>query len=584
MTDIALTWDNLDQDVKDQITGVGVDLVDVEYAQGDSSSVAPATGWQTTAPAWINGKYIWSRTKITYSNGTTSYTKAACISGGRGIKTIEEQYYLSSSSSTQTGGSWGNTAPAWKDKWYIWTRSLTTYTDGGTTTTDPICVSGGKGDTGNPGHDGINGAAGVNGTDGVSLVYKGEFSSHPANPQNGWYYRNSADKRSYVYYGAWYVMTIDGSNGANGTDGRNGLDGINGKDGNDGLSMVWKGNSTTPPANPQKNWCYRDTDNGRVYIYNGTAWALMVADGNDGTDGANGSNGLSVFITYHDGEDQPATPTGNGTAGGWHTDATAAVVWMSQKVAVDASSGDWGVPIRIKAKDGENGTDANLLPWVKDWNDKVYIDPKGEYFISPKIFSGKNTGTKEEPILTGIAMGHDCLTEPDGTKRTGIFALVDNEKVFELDPIAKKYLFKGRIETDEGVFGGYIKTPSVLIEQSDAILISSNPLKFKLSGNLNVIANNTCTIFLPDNIEYNGSHVNIVNNTTGHDIQPVNVIPDNKGVFGNSSQTGDYQMLLAGLIAFSSGILSIVAFPYGGKVRWHVITMPANASVIYYSQ
>ena len=43
-----------------------------------------------------------------------------------------------------------------------------------------------------------------------------------------------------------------------------------GKDGADGLDIVWKGDLSTPPINPLKNWVYRDTDNGRVYIYNGT--------------------------------------------------------------------------------------------------------------------------------------------------------------------------------------------------------------------------------------------------------------------------------------------------------------------------
>lgn len=49
------------------------------------------------------------------------------------------------------------------------------------------------------------------GKDGSSLVYKGEFTSHPSNPQNGWYYRNTSDKKNYVYQdNAWYVMTVDG--------------------------------------------------------------------------------------------------------------------------------------------------------------------------------------------------------------------------------------------------------------------------------------------------------------------------------------------------------------------------------------
>lgn len=78
--------------------------------------------------------------------------------------------------------------------------------------------------------------------------------------------------------------------------------------------------------------------------------------GADGKDGTNGTNGLSVWITYHDGTTTPAKPTGNGTMNGWHTDLTAAVVWMSQKVAASASSGTWGTPVRIVGADGKPGT------------------------------------------------------------------------------------------------------------------------------------------------------------------------------------------------------------------------------------
>lgn len=420
---------------------------------------------------------------------------------------------------------------------------------------------GDKGDTGEKGGDGTNGADGINGKDGTSIVWKGSYVSHPSNPQNGWAYKNTTDGKSYVYQdGTWYQMTIDG------------VDGANGKDGADGLDIVWKGDLSAPPANPVKNWVYRDIDNGRVYIYNGTAWALMVADGNDGATGAAGSDGLSVYITYHDSESQPAVPTGNGTSDGWHTNATNAVVWMSQKVAESASSGSWGTPIRAKGTDGEDavlyifefeqdgkvinsipafadetpkfqsdiifklykiagsdkqlcadyylyvqifnsdgsnyinehnnlssqyqfssaygvsytvfattgthqtgdriieasiskvmdgqqglpGSDANVPDWVKEWDTgKTQIG--SEYMISPKLFTGKNTGTAEEPILTGIVQGDKCITI-DGVERSGIFALVNNEVVFELDPETQKYKFKGRVEADEGYFRGLIET------------------------------------------------------------------------------------------------------------------------------
>lgn len=74
-----------------------------------------------------------------------------------------------------------------------------------------------------------------------------------------------------------------------------------------------------------------------------------------GADGKDGTNGLSVWITYHDGTTTPAKPTGNGTLNGWHTDLTASVVWMSQKVAASATAGAWGAPIRILGEKGEQG-------------------------------------------------------------------------------------------------------------------------------------------------------------------------------------------------------------------------------------
>ena len=131
-------------------SGKGIKSTDVEYAISVSNVIAPVDGWQTTSPEWEAGKYIWSRTKIVYSDDEVKYTQAACISGGqgadgKGIKSITEEYYLSSSSATTTGGKWQTTSPAWKNGWYIWTRTRIVFTDGTTTTTNAICVTGSKG-------------------------------------------------------------------------------------------------------------------------------------------------------------------------------------------------------------------------------------------------------------------------------------------------------------------------------------------------------------------------------------------------------------------------------------------------------
>lgn len=132
--------------------------VDVMYALSTSSTTAPTSGWSTKAPAWENGKYMWQKTVTTYGDGTSEETSATCITGakgdkgdtgttgatgatgdaGIGVKAVEEQYYLSTSSTAQSGGSWGTAQPAWASGKYIWTRSKITWTDGTITYTTPI--------------------------------------------------------------------------------------------------------------------------------------------------------------------------------------------------------------------------------------------------------------------------------------------------------------------------------------------------------------------------------------------------------------------------------------------------------------
>lgn len=123
--------------------------VDVEYASGTSNTTPPTSGWATTAPDWQEGRYIWQRTVTTMQDGTQNISDPTCIQGaagengetgatGIGVSQIVEQYYLSTSSTTQTGGSWSTDQPAWQKGKYIWTRSQITWTDNSVTYTDPV--------------------------------------------------------------------------------------------------------------------------------------------------------------------------------------------------------------------------------------------------------------------------------------------------------------------------------------------------------------------------------------------------------------------------------------------------------------
>ncbi len=183
--------------------GVGISNTDVLYAISSSNTTAPTSGWQTTAPAWKDGYYIWSKTKVVYTDGDIVYTDAACITGGKGetgngISSIIEQYYLSSSATSLLNGSWSNSRPTWKNGWYIWTRSVINYTNGNSITTEAICVTGEKGETGDDG---------INGDTGPTMVYRGVYGSSKV------YYGTSKRVDAVKYNGHYYVARVDAGNG-----------------------------------------------------------------------------------------------------------------------------------------------------------------------------------------------------------------------------------------------------------------------------------------------------------------------------------------------------------------------------------
>lgn len=128
------------QSVSFQLIEQAIRSVDVEYASGDSKTVPPTTGWQTTPPAWQTNKYIWQRTATTFVDGHIEYSDPVCIQAlsSVGIYAIEEQYYLSTSETEQIDGYWGASQPTWVSGTYIWTRSRITWTDQSVTYTTPV--------------------------------------------------------------------------------------------------------------------------------------------------------------------------------------------------------------------------------------------------------------------------------------------------------------------------------------------------------------------------------------------------------------------------------------------------------------
>lgn len=152
---------------KTEVTNETKDLVAssiVEYYLSTSSTSPVGGSWSVTAPAWVNGRFMWSRTKVTTKAGAVSYhpnangTNITGASGatGRGI-TSTAIHYAVSSSGTVTPTSWGTTVPTVAPEQYLWTRTTINYDSGSPSVSYSIGQAGKSGTPGAPGSPGADG-------------------------------------------------------------------------------------------------------------------------------------------------------------------------------------------------------------------------------------------------------------------------------------------------------------------------------------------------------------------------------------------------------------------------------------------
>lgn len=110
-------------------TGNGISSSEVTY-QVSSDGTNPPTGeWTSEIPAVGEGEYLWTKTVTSYTNGTTSTSYSV---GGRGeqgvsVVSVTPEYYLSTSETEVVGGSWTETPPVKTSTTYIWKREHTVF-------------------------------------------------------------------------------------------------------------------------------------------------------------------------------------------------------------------------------------------------------------------------------------------------------------------------------------------------------------------------------------------------------------------------------------------------------------------------
>lgn len=201
-----------------------------QFYQSDSPEELVGGEW-SLVNTWVEGKYTWRRTLVTYGDGDYEYTpseKGVCITGntgepgepGVGVLKVDVQYYLSSSSNQLSDGQWQTNPPGWYPGKFMWTKTIILYSDGKTVETSPVCIA-------------LSGSDGV----GIEKIVE-EYNQSPSNTSPvdgkwttfypGWKEGTYIWTRSTIYYtdGSKETTTPVCVTGSPGKDGENGQDGV----------------------------------------------------------------------------------------------------------------------------------------------------------------------------------------------------------------------------------------------------------------------------------------------------------------------------------------------------------------------
>lgn len=80
----AVTIESLDNNTRGKLNN-SVQSTVIEYALSSSATVAPTSGWSTTAPQWQENQYMWQKTTIQYTDSSKTPTiTTTCIQGAKG--------------------------------------------------------------------------------------------------------------------------------------------------------------------------------------------------------------------------------------------------------------------------------------------------------------------------------------------------------------------------------------------------------------------------------------------------------------------------------------------------------------------
>lgn len=343
-------------DLSSVIEQVSTNTTNISVAQGQIATLISNTTITKQDGTVVQLKDAYNSTKDTVDKHTTTIGKLETSFQGTLTKTVS-QYYISTSNTTQTGGSWIETTPKWESGKYIWQRMKYTQGDGTITYSTPVCIQGAKGDKGDKGDKGEQGQQGLQGIQGEQ-----------------------------------------GEQGIPGTPGKDGKDGTNGK--TTYFHIKYSANANGNPMTETPSTYigtyvdYNPTDSADYKAYTWSRFEGMQGEqGIPGTDGTNGKT-YYLHIKYSDDGGKTFTENKGETPGayiGVYTDtndkdseSVAAYTWSKIKgeQGVKGDKGDQGEQ-GVPGTPGEDGK--TYYTWIRYADDingtGISNDPTGKTYI-----------------------------------------------------------------------------------------------------------------------------------------------------------------------------------------------------------
>jgi hypothetical protein len=139
---------------------VSISKSTVSYQVGDSGTIAPTGEWNSAVPKLEDSKFLWSRTVLDFSDGSssTSYSVSTSTKGatGKSIKKVDSYFGLSTSATTEPASYTKELVQMDPVNKYLWNYTVIIFDDN-TTNESTHCVIGAYGNTGADGKDGKDG-------------------------------------------------------------------------------------------------------------------------------------------------------------------------------------------------------------------------------------------------------------------------------------------------------------------------------------------------------------------------------------------------------------------------------------------